>query len=206
MRKPIIAIDGPASSGKGTIARLLADRLGFAYLDTGLLYRALAYLGESQQPSVQDVLRVMKETPEETLRSEEIGNKASVIAGTQSVREMLLQLQRDFAANPGEKYNGSVLDGRDIATIVVPNADHKIFITAGLEIRVLRRLEFLRQNDPRITYEEVYENLAARDEQDRSRKIAPLVFNESYDALVDTSYDSIEESFGKVIRVITARF
>jgi cytidylate kinase len=202
MKKPVIAIDGPAGSGKGTIARLSADHFGFAHLDTGLLYRALAYLGGNSMLSAQDLFNFIKNTPGDVLRSNEIGLKASVVAGNPNVRKMLLQIQRDFAANPGKEYGGSVLDGRDIATIVVPDADYKIFITADLKTRADRRFEFLKQKDPDVGYDEIYSSLAIRDEQDKSRKIAPLIFNDSYDILIDTSNDSIEESFEKVITVV----
>jgi cytidylate kinase len=202
MKKPVAAIDGPAGSGKGTLAQLLADRLGFARLDTGLLYRALACVGENFQGSAQDLFKIIEETPESVLRSDEISRKASAVAGSSEVRRMLLQLQRDFAANPGEKYAGSVLDGRDIATVVVPDADYKIFITANLEVRAMRRFEVLKQTDFSVTCDDIYRNMAIRDEQDRSREIAPLVFNDSYDILIDTSVDSVEESFAKLINFI----
>jgi cytidylate kinase len=203
MKKPVIAMDGPAGSGKGTVARLLANRLGFAYLDTGLLYRALAYLGEERWESVQ-ILEFINNTPENVFRSEEVGHKASAFAKLPEIREMLLQLQRDFAANPpGEKYEGAVLDGRDIATVVVPDASCKIFITADLAVRAARRFEFLKQFNSNLTYEEVFQNLAIRDEQDKSREIAPLVFNDSYNILIDTSRDSIEESFAKAYAYFT---
>jgi cytidylate kinase len=204
MKKPIVAIDGPAGSGKGTVAGLLADRLRFAYLDTGLLYRAVAYSGE--QTSVQNLLKILRETPENVLRSDSIGSKASEVSKIPEVRQTLLQLQRDFAENPGEEYAGSVLDGRDIATVVVPGADYKIFITADPEIRAARRFEFLKQTDPKITRDEIYRSLVIRDEQDRSRKIAPLIFSEDvYDILIDTSKDSIEESFTKVINFMESK-
>ncbi|MDR0631724.1 MAG: (d)CMP kinase [Holosporaceae bacterium] len=203
--KPVIAIDGPSGSGKGTISRLLADRLGFAYLDTGMLYRAIAHkktsFDEIVNLSIHDLLKTIKEIPEEILRSEEGSIAASNIAKLPHIREILTKLQRDFARNPGEEYKGSVLDGRDIATAVVPNADCKIFITASLEVRAARRFESLKEADPRITYEDVYNNMKARDEQDKSRKTAPLSFNESY-TLLDTSNDSIEESLEKAITCV----
>jgi cytidylate kinase len=203
MRKTVIAIDGPAGSGKGTISRLLADRLGFSYLDTGLLYRALAYLGQEKWESVQ-ILEFINSTPKDVFRSDEISNKASAIAKLPEVRKMLLQLQRDFAANPGKEYGGAILDGRDIATVIVPDANHKIFITADLAVRALRRFVSSKRSDPDLTYEDVYQNLAIRDEQDKSREIAPLVFNDSYDILIDTSKDSIEESFAKAYESVMA--
>ncbi|MDR2267932.1 MAG: cytidylate kinase [Holosporaceae bacterium] len=204
--KPVIAIDGPAGSGKGTISRLLADHLGFAYLDTGILYRAVAYkkinFDEAVDLSIHDLLKIIKEIPKKNLRSDAVGVAASNIAKLPNVREIMTRLQRDFTRNPGEKYKGSVLDGRDIATVVVPNADCKIFITASLEIRAARRFKSLEKTNSRITYKEVYDNMKARDEQDKSRKTAPLSFNGSY-TLVDTSNDSIEESLKKVIAIVT---
>ncbi|MDR0968116.1 MAG: cytidylate kinase [Holosporaceae bacterium] len=201
MRKPVVAIDGPAGSGKGTIARLLADRLGFAYLDTGILYRAVAYINVGDRNlstlSISDLLSI----PESDLRTDEISAKASEIAKLPNIREILTKLQREFVANPGEGSEGSVLDGRDIATVVVPGADYKIFVTADLEVRAKRRFDALKQANPQITYDEIYQSLAARDEQDRTRKIAPLVFTDDY-VLIDTTNDSIEESLEKVARVV----
>ena len=137
MKKPVIAIDGPSASGKGTIARLLAERLGFAYLDTGVLYRAVAYMNVSDDEianlSIRDLLKIVSETSENVLRTDEISAKASAIAKAPNIREILTKLQREFVLNPGEKYAGSVLDGRDIATVVVPKADCKIFITCKPE-------------------------------------------------------------------------
>jgi len=202
-QKFCIAIDGPCASGKGTIARRLANYFGFAYLDTGLLFRVAAYIGETKLPnySIADMLRIGKETSADILRSDEISKKASDIAKLPQVREIMKNLQRAFVADPGREYGGSVLDGRDIGTVVLPNANCKLFITADLQVRAKRRYEDLKKENPEITYENIYVNLAARDEQDQSRSIAPLKFNDSY-VLIDTSADSIDDSFIKAVNAV----
>jgi cytidylate kinase len=202
MRPPVIAIDGPACSGKGVIARILADRLEFAHLDTGMLYRILAHSGADPEEfaafSALEVLSIVRNVPEEILRSEAVGRKASEIAALSRVREVITRLQRDFIARPGDGYAGSILDGRDIGTVVVPDADCKIFVTADPEVRARRRFDSLRITNPGLDFEEVLKSITARDEQDRSRAIAPLLCNESY-ILLDTSDDSPDGSVAKAL-------
>ncbi len=199
----IIAIDGPAASGKGTLARRLAKALGYAYMDTGALYRAVGF--EVLQAAGRDpeneadalagcvalaaklggaIGTLALANPE--LRSEECGDAASKVAAIQSVRDALLDIQRDFAANPGEGYKGAVLDGRDVGTIVCPNAPLKLYITASLEIRAERRMKELQLKGKLVTKGAVLEDMRARDARDKARAAAPLRAAE--DAIViDTS-------------------
>ena len=164
----IIAIDGHAASGKGTIAKGVADWFGFAYLDTGLIYRSVAQQallkgkkGFLSKKSLINIARSFK--PEylelENLRSSEVGNYASKIASIAEVRSELVNFQRDFA----NKSQGAVLDGRDIGTVIVPDAQLKLFITADLNIRAERRYKDLRQRDKSITLLQILDDLSKRD-------------------------------------------
>jgi cytidylate kinase len=203
--KPVVAIDGPAGSGKGTIARMLADHLGFAHLDTGRLYRITAHMNfgfsDIRDLSIHDLLRIAADIPEDILKSDIVGRQASDVAKLPQIREVITQMQREFTMNPGDQYGGSVLDGRDIGAVVVPDANCKIFITADLKVRAKRRFDFLKTIDPSITYEEIYQSIMARDEQDRSRKIAPLLYDESY-VLLDTSADTVDASLAKAVKIV----
>jgi cytidylate kinase len=208
MNKPVVAIDGPAGSGKGTIAHMLADYFKFAHLDTGLLYRIVAHaninFNETIDWSVYDLLKIIDDVPENILKSDIVGRQASDIARLPQVREAMIKLQREFAKNPESKYEGSILDGRDIGTVVIPDADCKIFITADPEVRAKRRFDFLRITNPHIIYEEILKSIIVRDEQDRSREIAPLVCDESY-ILLDTSKDTVDSSFLKAVAMVKSR-
>ena len=198
----IIAIDGPAASGKGTLARRLAKELGYAHMDTGALYRAVAYevLHSGGDPENEAdalagcVALAAKLGGEEgtlalvnpELRSEECGAAASKVAVLQVVRDALLDIQRDFAANPGEAYKGAVLDGRDVGTVICPDAPLKFYITASDEIRAERRMKELQFKGISVTNGAVLEDMRARDARDKARAAAPLRVAE--DAIVlDTS-------------------
>lgn len=191
----IIAVDGPVAAGKGTLARRIADKYGFHYLDTGALYRAVGLLMLRNNQSVQDtntavlmaerVGEISQDDPD--LRKESTGNAASVVANNPGVRAALLQYQRDFA----NRKPGAVLDGRDIGTIVCPDADAKLFITATAEIRAQRRFNELIAKENNVNYEEILTDLKARDARDRARNTAPL--KKAADAhLLDTSKLDIE--------------
>ena len=179
----IIAIDGSAASGKGTLAKRLAADLGFDYLDTGALYRAVAlsllkagadsnYIDEKQAVRLSASLDLeLTQSPE--IRNDRIASLASQVAALGPVRAELLTLQRAFAATPPHG-NGAVLDGRDIGTIVLPNADLKFFIDADIDIRAERRTKELLQAGQSVMFRDVLAEMQARDDRDRTRSVAPL--------------------------------
>lgn len=194
----IIAIDGPAASGKGTLSRALAEELNFAHMDTGALYRAVGYevLQAGGNPEDEaDALKGCEALAKKlsdgallnpALREEQSGDAASKVAVIQSIRDALLKMQRNFANNPGSGYEGAVLDGRDIGTIVCPEAGLKLYIIADMEIRAKRRMKELQSKAINVTYEAVLEDMRARDARDSGRKAAPL--RPADDAIViDTS-------------------
>jgi cytidylate kinase len=194
----IIAIDGPAASGKGTLGKRLAGHYGLRHLDTGLLYRAVAkaLLDAGHKPS--DEARAIAAAEgidparfdEAALKRYEVGEAASVVSAIPGVRAALLRFQQDFAAAAP----GAVLDGRDIGTVICPNADVKIFVTATPEIRAGRRASELRGRGEKPDEKAVLGDILARDERDRSRATAPLM--QAPDAhLLDTSALDIEGAF-----------
>ena len=174
----IVAIDGPAASGKGTLARKLARHFGLNYLDTGLLYRAVGALVLAQGKDASDTVMATRAakalTPADLdrgdLRSEAAAIAASKVAAIPQVRAALLAFQQDFAATPP----GAVLDGRDIGTVVCPMADAKIFLLASPEVRAQRRVKELQARGEEVIYSAVLSDLRARDERDSGRSTAPL--------------------------------
>lgn len=194
----IIAIDGPAASGKGTLARLLADALGFACLDTGATYRVAArrLLESGGDPAdegaaVAAALEAVKRmTPlvldDPAIRTEAVSQATSKISVFPGVRAVLTDWQRRFAANPPGEAAGVVLDGRDIGTVVCPGADFKFFVTASPEIRSRRLIQKLQLPSDPVTYDAVLADLRERDARDSSRKAAPLRAAEDA-ILIDTS-------------------
>lgn len=201
----IIAIDGPAASGKGTLAKRVAAHFGYACLDTGLLYRAVARdLRAAEQP-LDDVAAAEwaarsldpASLDDAGLRHPGVGEAASVVAKIPEVRAALLAVQRDFAAQEP----GAVLDGRDIGTVVCPDADVKLFIKAQVEIRARRRYEELKKRGEPVTYERVLETIKARDARDSGRADAPLAI--APDALLlDTTNLDIEAAFDAAVGLI----
>ncbi len=201
-----IAIDGPAAAGKGTLAKRVAGHYRLPYLDTGLLYRAvgrqiaLAGADPDDPEAAGQFARALDlaHLDDPTLRGHEAGEIASRVAVHGPVREALVAFQRGFAARP----EGAVLDGRDIGTVICPEAEVKLCVTASAEVRAKRR--FLELADSGTTYEAVLEDVRARDERDMTRAEAPL--KPADDALtIDTSALSIEEAVAQAIAVIGAR-
>jgi cytidylate kinase len=205
---PVIAIDGPAASGKGTLARRIAQALGFAHLDTGRLYRAvgLAVLKRGEDPAdpaaaqraVEALDLSLLEDPE--LRTDRTGGAASKVAAIQAVRDALLDFQRSFAAHPpGGK--GAVLDGRDIGTVICPEAAVKLFVTAGPEIRAKRRFLELQSQGSTRTEEQVLTDIRTRDARDSGRAVAPL--RQAADAtLLDTTHLDIETAVARALEIV----
>jgi cytidylate kinase len=206
-RAILIAVDGPAASGKGTIARALAQHYGLPRMDTGLLYRAVALnlwrwggdpSSEFEALRASDVLSV--DPNDEELRSEPVSRIASSISAYPSVRTALLDRQQEFAGQPG----GAVLDGRDIGTVIAPNADVKLFVTALPEIRAQRRVRELLERGMPAHYEDVLADIRARDERDSHRSVAPL--RQAPDAiLLDTSDLTVDEAVAMAIRLTDER-
>jgi cytidylate kinase len=204
----LIALDGPAASGKGTLARRLATHFGLPHLDTGLLYRATARslmeAGERLDDEAKAVAAArglaLIDFDEERLRGREMGEAASVVAAIPGVRQALLDMQRRFAARPG----GAVLDGRDIGTVICPQAQAKIFVTASPETRANRRALELARRGEKVDYATVLDDIRKRDERDSSRSSAPLVAAE--DAVVlDTTALDIDAAFRAALAIVESR-
>lgn len=200
-------MDGPAASGKGTIARALAAHYGLPHMDTGLLYRAVALnlwrwggdaANEFEALRACDELNLDAADPE--LRSEPVSRIASRVSAYKSVRDALLERQRQFAGQPG----GAVLDGRDIGTVVAPEADAKLFVTASAEVRAQRRVRELLERGMPAHYDDVLIDIRARDERDMSREAAPLKQAQDAD-LLDTSDLDVEKAIEKAVQLVEAR-
>ena len=203
----IIAVDGPAASGKGTIAKALARHYKLPHLDTGLLYRTVAStvrrLGldpsiEADAVAACDFDELALADP--GLRDNDVGKLASIVSAHPLVRSALLQRQRRFAHQPG----GAVLDGRDIGTIIAPDADAKLFVRATPTIRARRRHTELRTHGSTLSLDKVLADIRARDARDSTRAAAPLV-PAADAALLDTSFLSIEASIEKAIALVETR-
>ncbi len=208
----IIAIDGPAAAGKGTMARRMAKHFNLAYLDTGLLYRATGKRVLDQGGDAEDVefaTRVAENLTADDLnadglRTEDVGQAASKVSAIPGVRAALLQFQRDFAATPPGGTNGAVLDGRDIGTVVCPDAPVKLFVTASAEVRAERRLKELLGRGSEAIYARVLEDMKERDARDSSRVTSPL--ETAADArLLDTSDLDAEQAFAEALEFVNSR-
>ena len=204
----IIALDGPAAAGKGTLARRLAAHYGLNYLDTGSLYRAVGMAvlrsGGNPEDPAQAEAAARSLLPEQLasldLRGEAAGQAASKVAAIPGVRAALLEFQRSFAATAP----GAVLDGRDIGTVVCPSADAKIFVTASLEKRAERRFKELLDKDVSVIWEAVLQDMRERDARDSGRSVAPLV--PAADAVVlDTSELDADAAFAAAVSIISQR-
>ena len=219
MKYVSVAVDGPAGSGKSTITKMVAKSLGFNYVDTGAMYRALTYnflsnnLSELNEKRIKELLSkiqfrveyvdgvqyvyVNNEEVSDKIRTAEVSKYTSLFAKSPAVREFLIDTQRNLAGS-----NNIIMDGRDIASVVLPNADVKIFLTASVEERARRRvLDFERQGIENVDFEKVKEDIKARDWQDENRDIAPLVQVESA-TLLDTTSLTIEEVVAKMTELV----
>jgi cytidylate kinase len=204
----IIAVDGPAAAGKGTLGRALAHHFGYHFLDTGTLYRMVGRslldrgLDPRDEQAAAEAARRLDpgKYQDSDLRGEDTGEAASIVAVIPEVRRALLGFQREFAKRPP----GAVLDGRDIGTVVCPDADVKIFVTASPEKRAERRLQELRQRSVSASYDDVLADIRARDRRDSSRVTAPLVAAADA-AVLDTSNLSADEAILKAIATVESR-
>jgi cytidylate kinase len=203
----IIAVDGPTASGKGTVAKHLAARYGLKLLDTGTLYRAVgvAVLDAGGNPSDEAAALVAAQKldlatiDQDRIRSSAAGAAASKVAAQPAVRAALLKAQRDFAADPA----GAVLDGRDIGTIICPDADVKLFVTASLDARTTRRLAELQARGETLDFETLKAQIQERDARDMGRTDAPL--RQAPDAhLLDTTNLNVEEAVEAAVRIVDA--
>ncbi|MCY4258671.1 MAG: (d)CMP kinase [Rhodobacteraceae bacterium] len=202
-----VAVDGPAAAGKGTVARALAEEFGFAFLDTGLLYRSVARRVieiEGRGGKADPVVIARTLQPEDLeaggLRTREVSAMSSVIAVIEDVREALLAFQRAFAGQPG----GAVLDGRDIGTVICPDADVKLYITADAETRAQRRYDELVSAGNAVDPAEVLTDLRIRDERDRTRGLAALRIAEDA-ILIDTTELTISMAVDRAIAAVKSR-
>lgn len=215
-KKIVIAIDGPSASGKGTLAKMIAERLGYAHLDTGTLYRAvgLATLEMEGDPSNIDDVRpaigiIKRNLTEELLanpaiRRKEVADAASKVSALPEVRKNLLDYQQEFAKNPPGNVGGAVLDGRDTGTVVCPDADVKFFVDADVDERARRRFKDLERFHTDLTQEQVLADLKERDARDRNRPISPA--KPAEDAyIIDMTTKTPEEGVEEMISVIMGK-
>ena len=221
MSKPVIAVDGPAASGKGSLARKLAENLNFAYMDTGILYRGTAFEVLDSGLSIKDkrdcidaaqnLIKKIQNSPNPNkilgnprLRDDDIGQAASITAAIPEVRKTLNDLQKNFTKNPGHGVEGAILDGRDIGTVICPDADVKLFVTAKIEIRAKRRLKDLQSKGIAATYGTVLDDMRERDSRDAQRSEAPLA--RAKDAvIIDNSDLNAEETLEMALKIIKER-
>ena len=204
----IVAIDGPAAAGKGTVSKAVAAHFGFAHLDTGLLYRVVGRVAlEKIGPSLDEdaVIALLTEVSEadlerDDLRTAAVAQAASKVAVIPEVRSALVDFQRKFAARAG----GAVLDGRDIGTVICPDADVKLFVTASSEVRGQRRYQELADRGENTDFDTVLEDVKARDARDSERAVAPLV--PADDAIsIDTSGMSIKDAIAAAIAAVDSK-
>ena len=196
--KFVVAIDGPAAAGKGTIAKAVANHFGFAHLDSGLLYRAVAAKTlEGSDPVAASASLHENDLQTDNLRSPEVAQMASKVAAIMEVRSELLEFQRTFAQRDG----GAVIDGRDIGTVIYPEAAVKLFVTASPKIRAQRRLTELLDKGEITNFDAVFRQVKERDERDANRHDSPLIA--ASDAVViDTSDLTIQEALLQAVAVI----
>ena len=203
-----IAIDSPAAAGAGTIGKALSKHYNLFYLDTGKIYRFIAYL-KLNFPKQFNLKLIKKkisslsvnDLSNKFLLSDEVGTEASKISKLKKIRKLVYSFQVNFAYNPPKKYKGSCLDGRDITYNIVPDADFKFYITANLKVRALRRFKELKTVKKNITYKEVLKSIKNRDKSDFNRKIAPLKKTKD-SLLINTTKLNKRACFLKIKKII----
>jgi cytidylate kinase len=213
---PIIAIDGPSASGKGTVAKRLAEHYGFAYLDTGILYRmvGMGVLMASRDPSdpveaekaakAFTYENLVRQGNDPIIRGTQAATAASKVAAIPAVRAALLKFQQDFCVTPPDGAGGAVLDGRDIGTVIAPQAVVKIYVTATVEVRAERRLKQVKATGENIIYETVLADLKERDARDSSRAAAPA--KPADDAVIlDNTVLNAEETYEAALKIALAK-
>ncbi len=207
----VVAVDGPVAAGKGTLGRRLAAHFNFAYLDTGGLYRAVALRLLRNQQALDEIETMVAQAgkisladlADPALRDEEVGEAASVIAPQPELRAALLEYQRAFAANPPDGAAGAVLDGRDIGTVICPDAQVKLFVTASVEARAERRFTELAGRGEDVDLATIQADVAARDARDSARAASPLTAAEDAH-LLDTTKMDIEAAFQAAQKIVAA--
>lgn len=211
-----IAIDGPAGAGKSTVAKIVADRLGIVYIDTGAMYRAFTLkllVNEVDLKDISTVIQILKETSIDfkenhiyldgnivdiEIRGNKVSNNVSEVATIKEVRERLVELQREIAKN-----KSTVMDGRDIGSTVLKNAKYKFFLTASVSERASRRYKELKLKDDSVSLDSIKSEIEKRDKTDSTREISPLV--KSKDAIeIDTTFETIEETVERILKMIEA--
>ncbi|HYD18524.1 MAG TPA: (d)CMP kinase [Patescibacteria group bacterium] len=212
----VIAVDGPAASGKGTLAKALAAHFGFAYLDTGALYRAvaLATIDNGGEPAkIEDVRKVLDDVTHHIsattltsprLRTPEIASAAAIVAAYPEVRLAVRDYQVNFSENPPNGAPGAVLDGRDIGTVVCPDAEVKLYVTASADERARRRFLELQQKEPSTVYETVLKDITDRDHQDMNRAHSPLKAAVDANVLDTTTLDRAA-ALAEAIKIVSAK-
>uniref|UniRef100_UPI0004110F3D (d)CMP kinase n=1 Tax=Pelagibacter ubique TaxID=198252 RepID=UPI0004110F3D len=203
-----IAIDSPAAAGAGTLAKAIAKHYNLFYLDTGKIYRMIAYLKlkfpkKFNQKFIKSKIKSLqvKDLSNKALLSDTVGTEASVISKVKSTRKLVHSFQLNYAYNPPKKFNGSCLDGRDITYNIVPDADLKFFITANIKTRALRRFKELKSLNKKISYQEVLKSIKKRDKNDYNRKISPLKKTKD-SVLLNTSKLTKRSCFLKIKKII----
>ena len=203
-----IAIDSPAAAGAGTLAKAISRHYNLVYLDTGKIYRFIAYLKikfpkRFNNKFIKSKIKSLKikDLTDKNLLSDKVGTEASIISKVKSLRKMVHSFQINFAYNPPKKYNGSCLDGRDITYNIIPDADFKFYITANIKTRALRRYKELKSLKKKISYKEVLKSIKNRDKSDYNRKIAPLKKTKD-SMLINTTNLSKRSCFLKIKKII----
>ena len=203
-----IAIDSPAAAGAGTLAKAISKHYNLFYLDTGKIYRFIAFLKlyfpeKFNQEFIKKKIKVLKiqDLAKKKLLSDKVGTEASIISKKKSIRKLVHSFQINFAYNPPKEYNGSCLDGRDITYKIVPDADFKFYITANIKIRALRRYKELRNLKKDVTYQEVLKSIKKRDKSDQNRKISPLKKTKD-SLLINTTNLNKRACFLKIKKII----